>query len=70
MYQQDFDFLQVSDGTGTGQTEDIIYNLLFQKRLREDSNQMCNQKFFLSIDVRRGRENRMECRLCGEALND
>ncbi len=70
MYKSDFVSLQVSDGTGTGQTEDIIYNLLFQKGLREDSNQMCNQKFFLFIDVRRGRENRMECRLCGEAQND
>jgi hypothetical protein len=33
VYQPDYDFLQVSDGTGTGLTEDIIYNLLFQKRL-------------------------------------
>ncbi len=34
-----------SDGTGTGQTEDKINILLFQKRLWEDSNCMGNLEF-------------------------
>jgi hypothetical protein len=33
VYQSEFDFLQESDGMGTGQTEDILNISLFQNRL-------------------------------------
>ncbi len=35
----------MNDGTGTEHIEEIINFILFQKRLREDSNQMCNRIF-------------------------
>jgi hypothetical protein len=34
-----------SVGTGTGQTEDITNVLIFQKRICEESNGLCNLKF-------------------------